>query len=284
MQVIYLDLLVGTNFIADYFILAATARIGGFYSKQWRLLLGALIGAAYAAFVVFPAFSVFNGTILRLAVGIGISAIAFGCSAGMIKRTCLLFLTAFAFAGLCMAIYFLTGTQLLRQGVYYISIPFRVLVACFIAAYVCSGWLFRGMAKHGAIHNTLEEVTITFADHTERFTLLYDTGNDLSDPVTNRPVLVLERRAAARLLPARLLFLCTALEKENCAALFHRLPAQDLANFRLLPYRALGTANGMLLMLRPQAIIRANGKAYDAYVALSPNPIADGRYDGLIGL
>lgn len=286
MEVVYVDVLAAINFAVDFLLLLATARLAGVYVRRRRLAAGAAVGAAYAVCTVYPVPAILLWPVVRLAVGLVMVRLAFGKQERAVfgKLYLLFLLVAFGFAGCTVALYWMTGTQLGQSGVYYFDVPFRVVAAACGIAYVLSGLLFRGAAKHGAVHQTAEQVEVALGDRRVCFSLLYDTGNDLADPVTGRPVLVLERRAAARLMPSELLFVCTALEQSNCAGLLTRIPEPWRARFRLLPYRSLGNAGGMLLMLRPDEVTRQSGTRYDAYVAISPDRIAGGRYEGLIGI
>ena len=273
------------NFIVDFLLLLATARLSGIYIGRLRLVAGAALGATYAVCTAYPVPALLLSFPVRLLVGFFMVCLAFGRQArpALVRLYLLFLLVSFGFSGCTMALYFMTGTRLGAHGVYYFEVPLRIVAAACAIAYVLSGLLFRGAAKHGAVQQTAEQVEISLGSRKECFSLLYDTGNDLADPITGRPVLILERRAAARLLPQELLFLCTALNEENCAGLLPRIPDAWRARFRLLPYCSLGNTGGMLLMLRPDAVKR-NGVDYDAYIAISPNRIANGRYEGLIGI
>lgn len=286
MEVVYIDVLAAINFSVDFLLLLATARLSGLYVRRMRLLIGAATGTVYAVCTVYLLTEPLLWIPTKLAVGFLMVRLTFGRQerTAIAKLFLLFLLVSFGFAGCTVALYLMTGTRLAYGGVYYFDVPFHVIAAACALTYVLSGFLFHGAVKHGAVQKTSEQVEVTLGERRECFSLLYDTGNDLSDPITGRPVLILERRAAARLLPNELLFVCTALENSNCAGLLSRIPEPWRARFRLLPYRSLGNAGGMLLMLRPDIVKRQGGAVYDAYVAISPNRIANGRYEGLIGI
>ncbi|MBQ8144492.1 MAG: sigma-E processing peptidase SpoIIGA, partial [Butyricicoccus sp.] len=146
-----------------------------------------------------------------------------------------------------------------------------------------AGVLFRGGAgKHGG-ERPSEIVTITYGRRTARFLLLQDTGADLCDPISGRPALLLDRNAAKRLLPEALHPVLHDLRPDNAAALLEALPPDEMHRFCLLPYRAVGQPAGLLLAFRPERVTRG-GKEPPHLVALLPEPVAGGRYDGLIGI
>ena len=110
-----------------------------------------------------------------------------------------------------------------------------------------------------------------------------DTGNDLSDPVSGRPALVLDRRAAARVLPVEAALPLAALRADNAPAVLAALPGTYRTQFQLLPYRAIGKEGGLLLAFRPERAER-DGKPWQGLAAISPERVANGFYEGLIGL
>ena len=54
MEVVYLDQLFAVNWIVDYCIVLAAARVSDLVLRRWRYALAALFGAAYAAASVLP--------------------------------------------------------------------------------------------------------------------------------------------------------------------------------------------------------------------------------------
>lgn len=284
MEVVYIDVLAVLNLGLDFLLLVMTARLAGVFARRVRLLLGALLGALYAVLTAFPLPLLLTWFPVKLAVGFLMVLLAFGKSEALWRLYALFLAISCAFAGLTAALTFLTGTPLGEGGVYYLDVPLRVVLGACVLAYVMAGLLFRGTAKHGFVHKTTECVTLSAFGHTESFSLLLDSGCDLTDPASGRPVLVLERQAVARLLPAELRFLLPALAMGGAAEALPRIPEDHRQMFRLLPFSAIGTAGGLLLMFKPAAAVREDGKTFETYVAISPHRIANGRYEGLIGV
>lgn len=285
-QVIYLDELVGLNLAVNYILLLVTGRLAGMSTKRWRLFAAALLGALYAALIFLPELRFFYTVPLKILFGAVMVFVSYGYSGGgRFLRLFLLFLiVSFAFGGCVTAIYYFAGAQGMKNGVFYINVPMKIILLSVAVAYALTGVVFYRGAKHGGVEKTTERVMIEMLDKKENMSLLVDSGNDLNDPATGKPILVLERRAAARLLPSSLLFVTLEITSSNAAEILCRIGTTPYqSRFRLVSYRALG-ADGLLLVLKPDKIIRGNGKTYDALVAVSPNFIAGGAYEGLIGV
>lgn len=285
MRVIYLDVLAAVNLAMDYVILLATARLAGEYCSRGRILAGASIGAVYAALSVLPGLSAMATLPVQAVAGAAMVRAVFGKReyAVLARLVFLFWLVSFAFAGGALALGRVSDAWFFAGGGYYIDVPFRVVALAAAVCWVLTGLIFRGQFGHGGVRRTTETVTMAFAGQRQAFELLVDSGNDLSDPASGRPVLVLDRKAAARLLPPEVAVPLTRLGEDNAAQMMTELPARWRGRFRLIPYRALGRENGLLLAFRPDKALRS-GKTWDGLAAVSPGQIAEGRYEGLIGL
>lgn len=279
-MVVYLDVLFGVNALMDYTTLLAAARLGGVSVKRRRLLGAAAAGGAYSvAAMLLPALALAP---LRILSGIGLCAAAFAGQRAFARLCALYFVVAASFAGIAAALGAASGRQLLTGAGYYAAVPLRVLVLAAAAGYAVSGILLRGDALHGPIRREVETLRICFAGKACELRVLHDTGNGLFEPVSGKPVVVLDRAVAVELLgeAGRPLRDGTMAASEALA----RLPPRLAGRFGLLPYRAVGTESGLLLYFRPDNVCRADGEPLDCVCAVGPDQIGQGAYDGLIGV
>ncbi|MBR6115330.1 MAG: sigma-E processing peptidase SpoIIGA, partial [Oscillospiraceae bacterium] len=106
--------------------------------------------------------------------------------------------------------------------------------------------------------------------------VLRDTGNGLTDPLGGERVLIADAAALAPLLGT-----VSAPPCADAAALFRRL-SEDPAlsgRLRLLPYAAVGTAEGLLVCFRPDRAL-IGGEPRRLLAGISPTPIRGG-YDAI---
>ena len=197
-MVVYLDVLFAVNALMDGATLLAAARLGGVQVRKMRLIFSAALGGGYA--VLGAVWPVLTLAPLRLLAGLGLCMIAFGRERHL-ARLCILYgVVAASFAGLAAALSAASGRRLLLSCGYYFAVPIQVLVLAAAVGYAASGILLRGDAKHGALHRETETLTIRFGNRQTAVRVLHDTGNDLLEPVSGKPVVVLERKAAECLL------------------------------------------------------------------------------------
>ena len=276
MTVIYIDLLFFLNLTADYLLLLAGARLAGAVLRRGRFLLGAAVGAAYAAALFLPGLGWLGEWPLRVCAGAVMCLAAYGYGPAL-PRCCAMFLGAgAALGGLVLAANLLGSSPLtLRRGIFYSQTDLRLLLLLFVLCYFLLSLIFRRLGRHGP--RQLARVRLRLGGKTAALTALHDTGNTLTEPATNRPVLVAEYEALRPCLSA-------LADPAQPVESLRRLHSAGERGYQLLPYRAVGLPFGMLLAVKAEGVW-VDGKARGPLlIALSPTPVSDGGgYQGLIG-
>ncbi len=274
-MVIYLDLVAVLNFLVDGLLLYGTARLGAAAIRWRRLLLAAVLGAVYAVAVYLPGLAFLQSLLCKLAVGTVMLLTAFG-----IKRSTLRLGAVFAALtlALCGAVY---AVELLRHGRFYyrenqLFFPvsfFSLLLTALAVSLACRLLLPR--LNHAP--NSVLPLEIELQGKKISLTALRDSGNTLTDPITGDPVLTAYAGAVIPLFPKELAL--KAADFSSPIALMERLRAFSP---RLIPYRAVGISNGLLLSINCHITI--NNRTSSMPLALTPTPLSDGgAYDVLIG-
>lgn len=279
MTVIYIDVLFLLNFVVDYILLLATARITGEVFSRVRLAAGGAVGAAYAAMLFLPGFSWGTSILCKIAVSVFMVLTAFGARRRLLRVLLVFYGASAAFGGLILALQFLeAGGITIERGVLYTGFDVRLLLVTAILCYVGLRLAFERVARHGGKRGDLCTAQIEFCKKNLNLTVLLDTGNTLTDPADNRPVMVAEGKVLAPLLPVQI-------DPADPVGSMERLiSANERSRFRLLPYRAVGVEYGMLLAVRTDQVIVNKKTMKGLLVALSPTPVSDGGgYQALIG-
>lgn len=252
---VYLDLAVILNMTVDFLLLMGTNSLAGFPSDWKRNLLAAALGGLYGGFCLLPGFSFLGGIFWRL-VFLGLMArIAFGWNRGSGKRTGIFILLSMALGGIALGF---------GRG------QFLTLVLSAAAMWVLCRISFGGSVGG----QEYVPVKISHGGREVQVLALKDTGNNLRDPVTGEPVLVLAAEAAAKL---------TGLTKEQIASPLETLTARPLPGLRLIPYRAVGQGSGMLLAMRFDEV-RIGSRKQSALVAFDAGGLGgECMYQALTG-
>ena len=276
---VYLDQAWLLNSLVDYLLLRASGQLLGMPLHRGQLLMAGAAGGVYAALSLLPGFGYLQQLWCRVLVGALLCLCAFWSPRGLMRQTVVLFLLAAAFSGITLLLTqcFSAPGALIGGTVYY---PLSLGVLVLTAGGACGliSWGLRRLMQHGG---GLGEVQATLGGRTVTFTALYDTGNTLRDPISGCRVLVADWTLLRQLLPELSI---SPKELEQPEQLLIRLQRErPELRPRLIPYKTVGRAQGMLLSLRPEQI-QVEGREESLLMAFSPVEVSDGGgYRALLG-
>lgn len=260
---VYLDVLLAINLVMDYLILWTTARLGQLATTGWRLLAGAAVGAVYSLVILFPGGEWGQSLLVKILFSLVMVVAAFYPLNGrrFLQALVYFYLAAFAMGGAMLGAIYLTGGEaatpvmggmmVLSQNIRYPWLLAAVAAAGLLAV-LGTNWL-----KKNFWQQVLRlKVIITFAGRQRALKALVDTGNSLRDPLTQRPVIIVEYSALQGLLPEEIIKHYSSQEETDLESLVKSLAGSPWATrLHLLPYHSLGRSHGMLLGLRSDEVI-----------------------------
>ena len=266
----YADEVFVLNTAVNYLLLRTATALTGGETGRLRLAAGAVLGGLYAAAVLFPALEPLGRVPFRILAYGALCGTVFGLRGRAWRSWLWFFGVCCGFGGLVLAATALLRTPVLyRAGRIYYRVTGRLLVLLAAGLYAMCRLCLDRFARHRG--RELVRLELELRGRRLTCTALRDNGNTLREPVTGQPVLVARWQLAARLLPE------LGLRGEDFARpteLLVRLgPALGPC---LVPYRAVGTAGGMLLALRMDRITLAGRPAGTRLVAFSPTELSDG--------
>ncbi|MDR0325473.1 MAG: sigma-E processing peptidase SpoIIGA [Oscillospiraceae bacterium] len=276
MTVIYIDSLALLNFIINYLLLLATARIGGTGFRRWRLAAAALFGAGYAVAVWLPGMMFLSGLFWKALSCAVMALIAFGgFRFPRLMRLCLLFIAAsFLLGGVVLALGLLAGSPS-SGGIPYMPVDFKTLFLTAGLSYAVLTLAFKHMGRHGARETA--EVLAVWGNRQIRVKALLDSGHTLTDPISGAEVLILDASAAPALLPPPAAALLDPSLLRDPAGVMELMGPLGLGTrFRLIPFRAVGVDCGFLLAFRPDQVTVRGKRRPGCLIGISPTPLAEG--------
>lgn len=245
---VYVDILIILNTIVNYFILLAVDKILRIHSKRWRVLLGGAVGGVSSLLLFIENLGIIM-TLLKIATAIIMTAITFGVKPAkrLVKSIFLLFAITFLFGGVMFAIYMFFDKDVLiySNGIVYFDIDLTFLIICTVISYVVITIISKITDKK-APKSKEYYVTVENAGKTISCTALMDTGNNLREPFSGFPVIMLDKE------------------------LFNRLFVED--KIRLIP---VSTINGesVIKAFRPQKLIIKNFSTDKVYIGESASQL-----------
>lgn len=247
-MVVYLDLVMGLNFLVDFFLLLGTNRLSGFPSGGKRTAAAAALGGVYGGLCLLPELRFLGNLLWRTVFLLLMAVIAFGWDRSAVKRTGVFLLLTMALGGLALS---------LGRGNW-----LSLLLAAAAVWLLCRGAFGDGIGVREYV-----PLELSWGGNRLGLTALRDTGNTLRDPVTGEQVLVLSAQAACSL---------TGLTEEQLRRPLETLASRPVPGLRLIPYRAVGTAGGFLLGLRFEDA-RIGKKRCSVVAAFAPDGLGRGE-------
>lgn len=191
---IYIDVVFAANFLMDFVLLRLVGAFLGIRAVWYRTLLGAVLGAVSSCLIVLiPADCPYPAVyVLHL-----LTAAAMVCGGYKIHSKNMLIkvtLTLYVLAFLCGGFW-----ELLTRG--------RKLVLWMFLFFTGLTYLFfticvKGYQNWLRKRETFCRVKLKAHGKILNLTGLYDTGNLLTDPITGKPVSIVEEQTLAELVPA----------------------------------------------------------------------------------
>ncbi len=254
--IVYADILFATNFFLDLGILWATARFGHFTTTGVRLFLGALLGACYGAFMVYPQTAFLYSVSVTLIFFLFIVAVTFPrlTIKKYIQATAYFYLISFAMAGAVVG----GDTLFSNNSLFFQQIDIKTTGLFFgvAVAVILGRWGLINLKRHWQKSRFRVSIEIYIDKKSLMLEALIDTGNELRDPLSQKPVIIVEYPILKKILPL------------DFQRWFDRFGAEDITRVleqsagaswntkvRIVPFNSIGKHHGVLLGFKPDLVI-----------------------------
>lgn len=280
MKIIYLDILFLVNLIPDYLLLRLTGILWGKYPKPLRLILGSVFAAAAAIPLYFISLGIYGSFAAKAVVCGLVCLITFGKN--KLAGVCTIFTgMSFAFAGAVSVLCWLGVSDgiSVRGATVYANLSLPMLLISTLLAYCVIRLIFgHGDAVQGGKSCDIE---IRIGQKSIKLRALQDSGNNLYDPYTGKPVIVISPPECAELFPEEL----GRIIKSHIPSteILEMISYYDPKRFSLIPY-STASGNGLMVAIKPDKVL-VNGKSQDYILGISQNEInAVGNCRAIIGV
>ncbi len=261
---IYLDIVVMENIVINYLILLVTAKFSKIRSSNLRLLLGAVLGAAYLVIMILlPDMKVYTTVLSKFLLSVTMVAVTFHFSKLTLffKTLAMFYAATFLFAGAGFALMFFNREWgIMKNGVLMtpmalLNTKWSELLMAFVVTLIILRIVWDVIQKKFLREKLLVQMIISFDEKSIQLFALVDTGNSLHDPLTNMPVVVVEYSAVKELLPMDIRDIFEKNSDNDLNMITTTISCSDwFSRFRLIPFTSLGKENGMLIGFRPDYI------------------------------
>ncbi|CAM3533237.1 sigma-E processing peptidase SpoIIGA [Paenibacillus lupini] len=272
---VYVDVMFVREMLVDGSILLTTAWVRHIRARPWRVLTAASIGAGYVILMLFPPLSILFTLAVKIPISLLMLWVAFGFSSiqNFFRNIAAFYTVNFVAAGAIIGIHYLLmqgsgevwrtitfingGMQVeLKMGFIYVLAAFSIGIYIYRSVYV-------QRRERELVRTHLAEVKIQIGDRQHTCTGLIDTGNQLYDPLTRTPVMVVEANIWQDDLPESWL---KSIRDSQVDRLVAGLGEENFVwqdRLRLVPYRGINRGSQFMLALKPDFVqIEREGQVY----------------------
>ena len=285
---VYIDIIFLENLFMNCIILLATGIILKNVIKIWRIIVASAVGSIYAIIIYVSKIEIYSNFIFKFALSIVIIYIAFKPRSIKLffKYLIIFYLTSFTFGGVAFALLYFIRPQdtLFKNGVLIGTYPIKIILAGGLLGFIIITVAFKNIKGKFTRSDMFCNVKINFEGKTINVKTIIDTGNFLREPITNLPVIIIEKSKLKDFFPDKILDNISEIingeniELEECAS-----------KVRAIPFKSLGKENGLILGIKVDSI-EVNyqdicHKISNVIVGIYNGILGrSGKYSGLIGL
>jgi len=291
-MIVYAEYVFLENFIMNYIILQLTSKFTKRETSKLKLCIAASISALYAFVIFFPSLHFLFSMVMKFACSMLIIVLAYTPykfkDFFRLLGTFYLITLIFGGAGFAM-FYFTSFNGIVSNGIFYttdLSLK-NIFIACG-AAYILINFSWGFIQKQVSKDKVFLKVKIQIQNDIVECIGLVDTGNALKDPLTNHPVIIVEYSALACLLPVEISNVFKDTKSPNLdqlSSIYNNI--EWVKRIRMIPFKALGTENGMLVGIKPDFVLIEKEKdiknVTNIVIAIYNNELSkEGEYRALL--
>ena len=202
------------------------------------------------------------------------------------NKLLIFYLTSFTFGGVTFALlYFISPSNILfENGTLAGTYPLKMILIGGLIGFFIIIISFRSIKNKLSKKDMLCNISIVFEEGKADVNAIIDTGNFLKEPITGKPVIIVEKDVLVNAIPLNIL--------ENMEEIINgikKIENKYMSKISLIPFSALGTENGLLLGIKPENFyINYQGKILEnknIIVGIYNKKLSrNNKYNALVGL
>ncbi|WP_078380975.1 sigma-E processing peptidase SpoIIGA [Sutcliffiella halmapala] len=270
---VYLDAIWLLNFGFDFLLLKITGLILKRHIATWRLVLGALIGSLIVVLMFTPLQMIVTNVFVKLLFSLCMIFVTFGFHRlrYFIENLTVFYVTTFAVGGGMFAFhYFLrVDHQFANETIMTLTtglgdpVSWLFVIVGFPLLLYLSQKQFSTVETRKFRYDQLATITISLEKEVITLTGLVDSGNQLQDPITKTPVMIVEVTSLVEVIPEEIVHAMRSIEQTQGWPTFSD-ETKWVDRIRIIPYRAVGKETTLMLAIKPdKAIILHDNKQYE---------------------
>ncbi|MGL4730468.1 MAG: sigma-E processing peptidase SpoIIGA [Clostridium sp.] len=188
-MVLYLDQLILENFLVNLFLLLITFQTVRKRCSLIRQSIAAFIGSLYVIVMVFPSLNFLNNRIVSVFIAFLMIFICFKNKELYIKGTLIYIGYSMALAGIT----FYLSINEPRINSYVFQFNYKKILLAVMILYIVIDRIVIYIKDKKIMTQYVYEVSVFIKGKNIKFKGFLDTGNELREPITNLPVIVVQK-------------------------------------------------------------------------------------------
>ena len=265
MEYRYLDIIWLDNLFVNFILVWITWKLSGNTAPMWRLWCSACIGAVYAVVLILPGFSVLAWLPFKILLSLAMLTAGFRISSlkDFFKLFGFFYGTTFLLGGAAFGFYYFFNAGIaVADGVFLIQdFPVKIVIFSIVFIILLYRWLWPLLRFRLNRHQLIYKVEVWFGDGSMSTDAFLDTGNELTDPFSGIPVMVVEFDQVRAVLPSEIQKIFKQGREDNLEYITRVMADSEwISRFRIVPYHTLGHSESLLIAFKPdRARIQADG-------------------------
>lgn len=255
---IYIDIVIIENLIMNYIILCATGIVSKNKIRHLRLIMASLLGAIYSVVAYMKILEIYSNIVLKILLSVIIVYIAYNPQTvkKLWKTLVMFYLVSFVFGGVAFSLIYIIKPQdiIMKNGLFLGTYPLKTIILGAILAFAIIIIAVKIIRKKFTTKDMICEIEIMLNNKKINTKALIDTGNMLKEPITNTPVVVVEKILLYECIPKEILNNINQIIGGDLEKIPQQIQSQYISKLKLIPFSSLGKQNGMLLGIKVQQI------------------------------
>lgn len=255
---VYIDVVLIENLIMNYIIIFATGIILKIKMKQIRIILGSLIGAIYTIIAYVSNLRIYSNFILKFILSIIIVYVSFNpqTQKQLWKSLLIFYLTSLVFGGAAFAIIYVVRPQeILRNNqLIFGTTSMKIILFSAILAFIVIILAFKIVKNKISKKDMFCDIEVKINEEIIKTKAMIDTGNFLKEPITNKPVVVIEHTLLYHCIPKQILNNIEQILGGDFSNVPEEIREEYISKLKFIPFSSLGKQNGMLIGINAKYI------------------------------
>lgn len=290
---IYIDVVLFENLIMNYIILLATGVVLKTDLKHFRLIIASLIGSLYTVMAYIITIQFYSNFLFKILLSIIMIFIGFNPQnvKKMWKQLLVFYLASFVFGGAAFALIYLVKPQeiLIKNGMFLGTYPLKTVILSAIVSFTIIIVVFKIVKNKISKKDMYRNLKIFINEKEIQVKAMLDTGNLLREPITGKPVIIVESSCLKETLPNEILNNLESIIRGDFSKISESIKNKYITRLKFIPFTSLGKQNGMLLGIKTDNVKiieeEKEKKVDDVIIGIYNKSLTkDGRYRALIGI